>query len=73
MQCFTEAWDAGFLPLTVECVIIIIKKLLVKLLPVKQTRQKFIILAVCGVVTLALGRLQRKPEKKVSLIHTVKL
>lgn len=50
MQCFTETWDAGFLPLTVECVITIIKKLLVKLLSVRQTRQKFIILAVCGVV-----------------------
>lgn len=49
MQCFTETWDVGFCPLTVECVIII-KKLLVKLLSVKQITQKFIILAVCGVV-----------------------
>lgn len=48
MQCFTETWDVGFCPRTVECVIII--KKLSKTLSVKQTRQKFIILAVCGVV-----------------------
>lgn len=75
MQCFTETWDVGFCPRTVECVIIV-KKLLVKLLSVKQTRQKFIILAVCGVVQtsyLSTREAAREAGEKVSLSHTVKL